>query len=488
MELRRLLAALGMATGDDFPDRTFASITQDSRTVGRGDLFLARRGEVLDGHAFIADAVSHGATGILAERVPDVRTPVWIVDARGSTQVAAPPPDLVEAVVCMLVADTQKALEQAASWWRRQLPVTVIGITGSVGKTSTKDLVAEVLGERFAVLKSERSLNTDVGMALTLLKLGPEHQAAVLEMGTYSKGEIAHLCSLAQPEVGVVTNVGPTHMERLGSIEAIAQAKSELVQALPESGVAVLNGDDDRVRAMQAQTCARVVTYGLAPERDVWASDIESHGLEGISLRLHAESEEIAVRTSLPGVHNAYTALAATAVGLALGLTLGEAAERLRQAPGPARLAVIKADNGANVIDDSYNASPASVLAALNLLADLGGRRVVVLGDMLELGSYEVEGHRLVGRRAGEVADVLIVVGQRGRIIGEEALRQGKPASRVLFAASNAEAAALARRKTRAGDNILVKGSRGMKMEEIVISLQAPTIDEGTAGEKRTGC
>jgi UDP-N-acetylmuramoyl-tripeptide--D-alanyl-D-alanine ligase len=473
MKLRDLLAGLGVATGDSFPERTFASITQDSRTVQPGDLFLARRGEVMDGHVFIADALARGATGILAERVTDVRTDVWIIDTRDDTRGdarhdTAGSSHSAQAVVYVLVADTQKALERVAAWWRRQLLVTVIGVTGSVGKTSTKDLVAAVLGNRFSVLKSERSLNTDVGMALTLLQLEGKHQVAVLEMGMYGRGEIAHLCSLAAPQIGVVTNVGPTHLERLGSIEGIAEAKSELVRALPADGIAILNGDDARVRAMKDRGVARVTMYGLTPGLDVWASHVESHGLEGVSFRIHWGGKSVAVRTHLPGSHNVYTALAASAAGLALGLTLEEVAARLRQAPNSARLVVVTAASGATLIDDSYNASPASVVAALDLLAEMKGRRVAVLGDMLELGSYEEEGHRLVGRRVGEVADLLVAVGQRGHIIGEEALRQGMAESKVLFAAGTFDAAAFIGEHTGAGDYILVKGSRGMRMEEIV--------------------
>jgi UDP-N-acetylmuramoyl-tripeptide--D-alanyl-D-alanine ligase len=291
-------------------------------------------------------------------------------------------------------------------------------------------------------------------------------------MGMYAQGEIAHLCRLALPRLGIVTNVGPTHLERLGSLEAIAATKAELVEALPVDGVAILNGDDERVLAMSGRSAARVFTYGLTPGLDLWASDIISKGLNGISCTFHYRAESVGIDTPLLGKHSVYAALAAAAAGLALNLTWDEIGSGLRSIPNRLRLVVRQAANGAQIIDDSYNASPSSMLAALDLLEEMNGRHVAVLGDMLELGSFEQEGHRLVGRRVAQVAALLIAVGRRAQIIGEEALRMGMDKGRVFFAGDNAQAVQIARRLVQAGDVVLVKGSRGMKMEEIVTELQ----------------
>ncbi len=470
--LMHILAGIGAPTADAWPlGRVFAHLTQDSREVQPGDLFVARRGEAMDGHAFVAEAVKRGAAAVLAERIVDAPKPLWVVDCRQGPALVAGLPG-TGAVVYILVGDSDQALEQIAFWWRAQLTVDVMGVTGSVGKTTTKELIAAVLSQRYTVLKSERSLNTTTGMEFTLLRLAPEHEKAVLEMGMYTTGEIAHLCRLARPRCGVVTNVGPVHLERLGSIEAIAAAKSELVQALPANGVALLNGDDPLVRAMADKTQAHVFTFGVTPGLDLWASDVESRGLDGIGFRLHYGGESHAIRTDLLGRHSVQTALAAAAAGLVMGLTWKEIAVGMSSVPQQLRLVVVAAANGATLVDDTYNSSPASCLAALDLLAELGGRHVAVLGDMLELGAYEDEGHRLVGQRVARVAQGLVAVGQRGRLIGEEALRQGMPGEQVFFAGSNAEAVEILRRLTQAGDYVLLKGSRGMKMEEIVRALR----------------
>jgi UDP-N-acetylmuramoyl-tripeptide--D-alanyl-D-alanine ligase len=472
LRLQDVLAGLGFSQADGvFAGPPFPHIAQDSREVQPGDLFVARRGETTDGHVYAASAVERGARAVLAERIVEIGKPVWVLDARSGAPVLAGVAD-AGAVAYILVGDSTQALERIAAWWRSRLAVQVMGITGSVGKTSTKEMVAAVLSSRFRVLRSERSLNTDVGMALTLLQLAPEHEKAVLEMGMYGLGEIAHLCHLAKPLYGIVTNVGPTHLERLGSIENIAEAKTELIEALPAAGVAILNGDDERVRAMAQRSKARVFTYGMSAQLDLWASDAESHGLQGIQFKLHAGNDTVSVRSPLLGMHSVHTALAAAAAGLVCGLTWDEIAAGLTQVPRQLRLVVVAAANGATLIDDSYNSSPVSCLAALNLLADVSGRQCAVLGDMLELGAYEETGHRLVGRRAADVTQMLVAVGPRGRVIGEEALAHGMASDSVYFASTNAEAADLVRRLTGAGDFVLIKGSRGMKMEEIVRSLQ----------------
>jgi UDP-N-acetylmuramoyl-tripeptide--D-alanyl-D-alanine ligase len=290
-------------------------------------------------------------------------------------------------------------------------------------------------------------------------------------MGTYALGEISDLCRIAQPAIGVVTNVGPSHLERLGSLENIAKAKSELPQALPADGFAILNGDDRRVEAMKNKTHARAFLYGLEPRHDLWANDIESHGLEGISFAMHRGGEHLHVRVPLLGRHSVHTALAAAAVGVVENIEWDEILRGLQDVAAQLRLIAVPGERGATLLDDSYNASPSSSLAALNLLAELSGRKIAVLGDMLELGELELQGHKVVGGRAAQVVDLLVVVGAKGRWIGEEALATGLSKNQVLFADGNGQAIEMLRQVMRTGDVILVKGSRGVKMEEIVAAL-----------------
>jgi UDP-N-acetylmuramoyl-tripeptide--D-alanyl-D-alanine ligase len=350
-----------------------------------------------------------------------------------------------------------------------------------VGKTTSKEFIASVLSQRYSTLRSESSYNNEIGLPLTLLHLTAAHERVVLEMGMYDVGEIAQLANIALPQVGVVTNIGPTHLERLGSIARIAQAKAELPETVPpaeEGGVVILNEDDEWVRAMANQTRARVFTYGLGPSADLWADSIESEGLEGIRFRFHYGREMIHARVPMLGRHSVHTALRAAAVGLVEGLSWEEIIVGLRDQSAQLRLLAVPGPAGSVILDDTYNASPASSLAALGLLDELNGRKIAVLGDMYELGSYEKEGHKLVGRRACDVADLLITVGQLGRIIGEEALAVGMPTQAVHLTDTNGQAIDLLRGFIEDGtgdDRVLVKGSRGMQMEEIVSALaQSP--------------
>ncbi|MCB0089431.1 MAG: UDP-N-acetylmuramoyl-tripeptide--D-alanyl-D-alanine ligase, partial [Caldilineaceae bacterium] len=334
-----------------------------------------------------------------------------------------------------IVPSSLAALQKIGAFQRlhRCAPaLRVIGVTGSVGKSTTKELAASVLRQRFQTLYSQGSLNNEQGLPFTLMGLGLEHERAVLEMGTYGLGEIHDLCTWARPHVGVVTNIGPVHLERMGSIENIVRAKGELLEALPtadQGGVAILNWDDERVRDMAALTQARLFRYGLSPAADLWADEIEGAGMEGIRFRFHyrhplqpdsqhEKIDSLHVRVPLLGRHSVHTALRAAAVGLVEGLSWEEIVAALQSSANQLRLVVMAGINDSTVIDDTYNASPASTIAALNLLDDLapsgGGRRVAVLGDMLELGPYEEEGHKLVGRRAADVVELLVTIGQRG--------------------------------------------------------------------------
>jgi UDP-N-acetylmuramoyl-tripeptide--D-alanyl-D-alanine ligase len=372
--------------------------------------------------------------------------------------------------------DTLQALQRLASAWRVHLNLRVIGVTGSVGKTTTKELAAEVLERRYPTFRNPGNQNTEVGLPLSMLKMDERHQRAVLEMGFYQPGEIAELCRIARPQVGVVTNVSQVHLERAGSMEAIVAGKAELVESLPPApdGVAILNQDEAHVRAMSSRTQARVFTYGLADDADLRASDVEGLGLEGVRFVLHYRGEAIHLRVPLLGRHSVHTVLRAAAVGLEEGLTWQEIAGGLQNPQAQLRLVAAWGPQGALLLDDTYNAAPESVIAALNLLSELEGRRVAVLGDMLELGPFEERGHRMVGARAAEVADELLAVGERARWIADEAVRAGLEPEKVRSVTDNQAAFDYLRPRIGKSDVVLVKGSRGMHMDLIVNALEQP--------------
>lgn len=440
----------------------------DSRQVIPGSMFVALPGERSDGHDYVLAAFDHGANYALIQR--DLSLPYPCIDLRQG----ALPAELPEPPLCLRVDDSLKALQQAARFWRRKLDLTVVAITGSVGKSTTKELIAEVLGQRYRTLKNPGNLNNEIGLPLSLLRLGKGHQVAVLEMGFYVPGEIAFLCDLALPRIGVITNVGTVHAERAGSQEAIAQGKGELVEALPPApeGVAILNRDDAWVREMAHRTQARVFYYGLDPEADLWADEIEGLGLDGVRFRLHYRNEVLHLRVPMIGRHSVHTVLRAAAVGLVMGLTWDEIITSLRYGHTQLRLVAVRTASGALLLDDTYNASPESTLAALNLLSELEGRKVAVLGDMLELGPYEQSGHEMVGKRAAEVADELVAVGMLGRVIAASAIRAGMVESAVHEMADTNQAIEYLKSHLGANDVVLVKGSRGMRMEQITAALE----------------
>ncbi|MCD6518923.1 MAG: UDP-N-acetylmuramoyl-tripeptide--D-alanyl-D-alanine ligase, partial [Anaerolineae bacterium] len=389
------------------------------------------------------------------------------VSQKGETQLVPP--------VAVVVRDPLASLQRFARVRREAARgLRVVGVTGSVGKTTAKELIATVLEQRYRVLKSWGNYNNEIGLPLTLMDLEPSHQYAVLEMGMYAQGEIAQLCEIAQPQIGVVMNVEPVHLERLGSIERIAEAKAELVEALPRDGVAVLNGDDPRVRAMASKCMGEVVTFGLGPENDLWAEKVMSKGLEGVRFLARAASRFAGrggakeLRLRMLGRHVVMPALAAAAVGLLEGLSWEEIAQGLEKVGYGLRLVPKRGKNGILLLDDTYNASPPSTIAALEAMAELPGRHIAVLGDMLELGTWERRGHREVGKRCAHLVDVLIAVGERARWIAEGALEADMPSGSVHWVKTNKDATILLEEIMRSGDNVLIKGSRGMAMEEIV--------------------
>jgi UDP-N-acetylmuramoyl-tripeptide--D-alanyl-D-alanine ligase len=443
----------------------------DSRLAIPGGLFVALPGERLDGHDFVADAFQRGASFALIQH--EIDAAYQTVNLKAGVDVSFLPD--TASPTCLLVENTLSALQQIARFWRRKLDLDVVGITGSVGKSTTKEVIFEVLSQRYRTLKSSGNMNNEIGLPLTILRLSAGYERAVLEMGFYVPGEIALLCEIAQPRIGVVTNIGTVHAERAGSQEAIFRGKSELVQALPGDGVAILNLDDPWVSKMAELTKARIFFYGLDPEADLWADNVEGLGLEGIRFQLHYRHETLHIHIPMIGRHSVHTALRAAAVGLADNLTWQEIIDGLRQGHTQLRLTAVRSENGALMLDDTYNASPESMLAALNLLAELDGRKVAVLGDMLELGQYEKQGHEIVGVRAAEVADALVTIGALGHLIATAARLAGMQSGRIVEFEKTDEAISYLQKSLTEKDVVLVKGSHSIRMDRIVSALEVPS-------------
>ena len=430
---------------------TFSDGCFDSRLTTQNCLFFALK-DRRDGHDFVADALARGAAGAVVSRVPE---------------------GVADDALLVQVGDPLRALRALADALREKCPIPAVGVTGSVGKTTTKEAAAAALGARYRVLRSVASFNNEIGVPLTFLAQEPTHEVAVVEVGFYVPGEIADLCRLVRPQVGIVTAVPdrPVHFSRTPSVEAIARGKAELVEALTRHGVALLNADDPRVRAMAERTEARVVLFGTAPDAGLRATEILADGLDGLSFVVEHEGERALVRFPLPGAHLLTSALAGMGAAIVLGVPLEEAAIAVATLESPAHRMSVRRAGELTVIDDAYNASPAAVAAALRLLGAQRARRVAVLGDMLELGAMATDAHREVGALSAREADVLLGVGELAGIAVHEARRAGLADAHV--AADNAEALVTLRRLLRPGDVVLVKGSRALRMEEIVEALIA---------------
>src|SRR5919108_3584287 len=448
MPLREIIEATHgrLVTGPS--QTTFTQLFTDSREVKPSGLFVALRGEQQDGHAFIPQAVERGAAGILCER----------------------PPEGLEGPAVIQVADTRRALlDMTAARLRRQA-VPIVAITGSAGKTTTKELIAHVLGRRLRVHKSAGNLNTYTGIPMTVFEMDPRDRVLVVEYAMSRAGEIRELTRAAPPTIGVVLNVGLAHVGLLGSIEAVAAAKRELVEGLAPGGLAVLNADDPRVRAMSA-VARRLSFYGIAPDAQVRADKIRLHGLEGSSFMLLTPRGKTEVYLRLPGQHSISNALAAAAVALEFGFDAAAIASALHGFTPPARrMNILTGRNGATVIDDSYNASPGSMQAALEVLraAPRGIVKIAVLGDMLELGDHAAQAHEEIGSVAGKSADLLIALGEFAPRVVQSARRAGLAADHALIVEGTDQAVAALTPWLTPQARVLVKGSRGMRLERVV--------------------
>jgi UDP-N-acetylmuramoyl-tripeptide--D-alanyl-D-alanine ligase len=435
-------------------DAVFSQMFTDSREVKPGGLFVALRGEQHDGHVFIPQAVERGASGILCER----------------------PPQVGETTAVVQVEDTRQALFDITSERLQRQAVPIVAITGSAGKTTTKDLIAHVLGRRLRVHKSEGNLNTYTGIPMTIFQMDPRDRALVVEYAMSRAGEIRELTQAAPPTIGVVLNVGLAHVGLLGSIDAVAAAKRELVEGLAEGGLAVLNADDPRVRAMSA-VARRFTLYGLSNDAAIRAERVRLHGLEGSTFTLITPRGRAEVYLRVPGQHSVSNALAVAAVALEFEFDAPAIASALHGfVPPSRRLNIVSGRNGSTVIDDSYNASPGSMQAALEVLrlAPRGALKIAVLGDMLELGEHAERAHEEIGSLAGKTADVVIAVGDYAPRVVQSARRAGLSTDRAFVVEGADQAVAALTPLLTAQTQVLVKGSRGMRLERVVDQIREP--------------
>lgn len=418
----------------------------DSRQVEMGNLYIPVVGEKVDGHSFINAAFEQGAVCTLSEKKLDTTHPY------------------------ILVKSSLDALKKIAEYYREILKIKIIGITGSVGKTSTKEMISAVLSEKYSVLKTEGNLNNEIGVPLTILRIRKEHQLAVIEMGIDSFGEMHRLSEIVKPDVVVMSNIGTCHLNNLKNRDGVLRAKSEIFDFISKDGKIFLNGDDDKLAMLTEVKGIKPCFFGITSKRDIYADKIENIGMEGMKAVLHYKNEEQAVMIPVPGEHMIYHALAGLAVGKAFGLTMEAVAE------GIAKLQTIQGRNHKidtdkyHIIDDCYNANPMSMKASLDILKNAKGRRVAILGDMFELGENEISLHREVGRRAAEnKIDLILCVGLLSKYIYEAAMEEN---GNVYYYETKEKLEDEFPKLLQKGDTILVKASHGMEFTRIVKELE----------------
>lgn len=453
LTLENIAAACGGSYHGSETDRNreVTDITTDSRKAGEGSLFAAIKGERVDGHSFINQVFEKGALCVLCEKEPELSEGVtgnWI-----------------------LVGSTLQALKDIAEFYRQQLSLRVVGITGSVGKTSTKEAIASVLSEKYCVLKTLGNFNNELGLPLTVFRLREEHEAAVLEMGISDFGEMHRLSKIARPDVCVMTNIGQCHLEFLHDRDGILRAKSEIFDFLAPDGKIVLNGDDDKLSTITEIKGIRPIFFGIESGREIYADEIQPMGLKGISCRIHVGEESFSVVIPIPGYHMVYNGLAATAVGLVMGLTLEEIKNGLEKLePVSGRFHIIE-KNDMTIIDDCYNANPVSMKASIDVLATAEGRKIAVLGDMGELGENEKKLHYEVGEYlAKKEIDVLFCAGELSEEIAKAAQKESKTCEVYYFKTRDALLEQLLP-FLKKGDTVLVKASHFMEYPKIVKAL-----------------
>ncbi|OGC76535.1 MAG: hypothetical protein A2145_04260 [candidate division Zixibacteria bacterium RBG_16_40_9] len=433
---------------------TIQGISIDSRTLEKGNLFVALEGEKFDGHDFIQEAVNKGAKAVIVEKRKLNKLPENLTVPVG------------------LVEDSKKTLQELAKWYRQKLNLKVVAVTGTNGKTTTKEMIAQVLSTKYKVLKAKESFNNLVGVPLSIFEFSEETQVAVLELGMSNLGEIAQLTKIAGPCVGVITNIGPAHLESLHSLEKIAQAKFELLDNLPPDKTVVLNIDDPFIQEKIKRERHKVISYGIKNKADFQAHEVLITGNGHIDFKLN---KKIPARLNLLGYHNVYNALAAIAVANLFKIEPEKAIEALNNYhPAKFRMETVKV-GGINLINDSYNANPTSMQTALESLVQIKseGKKVAVLGDMLELGEQSDAFHQEMGQKAVALGiDLLITVGNLANHIASGARQAGLAEVKIFSFSDNNSAVQFLLENLKPGDWVLIKGSRKMKMEEIVLGLQ----------------
>jgi UDP-N-acetylmuramoyl-tripeptide--D-alanyl-D-alanine ligase len=439
-------------------------LSTDTRRIAEGNGFVALRGERFDAHDFLAAAAAAGAACAVVSGA-------WVARALAENR-------SLPLLPLLAVEDTLRALGAIARFHRARFHVPLVAVTGSNGKTSTREMVGAILRTRGPALVTEGNLNNEVGLPLTLLGLDASHWAGAVELGMSHPGEIARLCAIAQPQIGVVTNAGPAHLAQLGSVEAVADAKAELYQGLPPRGVAVANADDPRMLLRARASGRPLVTFarGRGRRGDVVALEVLAHGPEGLRFLLGVGNRELEVLLPLVGLHQCLNAAAAAAAALALGCSDQEIVRGLAAVrPVGRRLRLLPLASGATLLDDCYNANPSSMSAALATLSELaarsGGRPLAVLGDMLELGPAEEEAHRALGAEAAGVVKALAAFGPLSRHLAEGARAAGVAEDDLFQGEDPAALSAWVRQRLAPGDVLLVKGSRGMRLERVVEAL-----------------
>lgn len=448
-------------------DIPFAELSTDSRKAGRGELFWALKGEKYDGHDFAQKALQSGASGVvICERyLAHLQAQL----ESGLTQ---------DLQVIITVEDTLKSLGELARWWRNQYDVSVVAVTGSTGKTTTKEMCTCILEQGASVLKSHGNFNNLIGVPLTLLRLTPGVSRVVLEMGMNHAGEIARLTQIGNPDLGVITNVGKVHLEGIGSVEQVARAKTELIEESSPAADMIVNGDDPLLMKAARRLRQDLFTFGMRPQNDVYAGEVQENTIEGISFVLHHGEGSWPVNLRVPGHHNVQNALAAAAVGFSVGMGPDQIVKGLEEFRGmEGRFTIERLSSGITVIDDTYNANPEALRVALETgksLVPKGGRFLVALGDMLELGDAAIMEHRAAGRLVTDVgAAAFVVLGEYAQDMAEGAKEAGFPEKYLAAAESHEYMVKILTREAREGDIVLFKASRLMGLGRVVELFKA---------------
>lgn len=455
MKIADLVSATGASLKHGAGSIEFTGVSTDTRTIKKGEVFFALKGPNFDGHAFIKDAYRKGAIGVVVELIPSL--------------------DPSHAYNVMVVRDTLRALGHFAAHVRGNYKIPLVAVAGSAGKTTTKEMIAAILERSRPVLKSEGNMNNLVGVPKTLFKLTQTHKAVVLELGISKPREMERLGYICKPDVALITNIGRGHLLSLGSLEGVAKEKAQIFEFLAENGVKVVNLDDPwtvKIASVMKPEAAKV-TFSLKEKADVTVVEMKA-GFDGIDVVFGVRGQSVPVRLGSPAVCNVANAAAAIAAVLSLDVKIGDIQSALNSfVPVHGRMEVLKA-GGLTVLDDTYNANPESMAAALETLKAASGRKIAVLGDMLELGDASVEAHREIGKlAAGCGVDALITVGEMSKTVAESAVAAGLKAASVHALANKADAIGALKLIVKEGDCVLVKGSRAVGLEAVVESLKA---------------